>query len=85
MILLNVNDNQGRKCLYSELMSVSFDHLKYVSSRIPSSHSRTPRIIFFKHIQLLAASRMKHDSSLLFLELYEIHSMHVALFSRGAD
>ena len=84
-MLLNINNNQGRKYLYSELMSVSFDRLKYVLPHIPSSLSRTPRIIFFKHIQLLAASRMKYDSTLLFLELYEVQSMHVALFSRGAD
>jgi hypothetical protein len=66
-------------------MSVSFDRLKYVSPHIPISHSRTPRITFFKHIQHGAASRMKQDSNLLFLELYEFNSTHVALFSNGAD
>jgi hypothetical protein len=70
-------------------MSVSFDRLKYVSQRvaahIPRSHSRTPRMTFFMHIQNLAASRMKHESSLLVLELYETWSMHVAIFNGGGD
>jgi hypothetical protein len=57
------------KYLYSELMSVWLDRLKYVSPYIPISHSRKPRITFFKYIQHCAASRMKHDSNLLFLEL----------------